>query len=229
MPRRKTAKPKRFKRKRTYKKRRYGMFVPQAHLPLGQSQLVRHRYLENLGLNTNSGVATTYTFLLNSAYDPNHTGTGHQPLGYDQMAAIFQKYTVVGARVNVRVWNRDADEYVGFAIYFSEHASPLSSGIQGLLEQGALKYVILPPSTTGGGGRSHTFSAKVSMKKFFKVSNIMDSDDCRGTSTSNSVRPCFMHLIMWQPDGGLSNATGSAYVMIDQATVWSGPNTLGQS
>jgi len=206
------------------------MFAPQAHLPLGQSQLVRHRYNEGIRMNTNAGVASTYTFMLNSVYDPNHTGTGHQPIGFDQMAAIFQKYYVVGARVNLRVWNRDTDEYVGFAIYFSEHANPLGTvGIQGLLEQGALKYVILPPNTTGGGGVCKQMNAKISMKKFFHVKDYIDNSQFQGTDVSSPVRPCFMHVILWQPDGGVTAASASFELTLDQATVWVGPKHLQQS
>lgn len=35
-----------------------------------------------------------YLFNLNSLFDPNQTGTGHQPLGFDQIKAMYQKYRV---------------------------------------------------------------------------------------------------------------------------------------
>jgi len=37
-----------------------------------------------------------YVFNLNSVYDPNRTGTGHQPYGYDQLAALYNRYRVIG-------------------------------------------------------------------------------------------------------------------------------------
>lgn len=38
----------------------------------------------------------------NSIYDPDFTGTGHQPLGHDQYSSFYHKYCVVGAYVTVR-------------------------------------------------------------------------------------------------------------------------------
>lgn len=234
MARRKTTKKPMAKKKRVYRKRRqykkksYPMFTPQAHLPLGQSQMVRHRYLENLQLSTALGTPVAYTFQINGMYDPNISGSGHQPLGYDQMSAIFQAYTVVGARVSFTCWNRDSDEFLGFGIYFSEHGNPLATlGIQGLLEQGASKWVILPPAAQSQGPR--TLTAKISTKKFFKVNNIMDDEESRGTTTSNPSRPLFMHVFVWQPDGGSTSAGGSFYMTLDQVAVWNRPNSMAQS
>lgn len=41
-----------------------------------------------------AGSVATYLFNLNSLYDPNRTGTGHQPYGFDQLAAWYQRYRV---------------------------------------------------------------------------------------------------------------------------------------
>lgn len=214
-------------KKRVYKSvRRLPMFTPKSHIPFGQSQKVKHRYLENYQLQTSVGAPAVYTFAVNSLYDPNYTGTGHQPMGFDQMAAIFQSYTVVGVNASIKVWNRDADEFIGFAIYFSEFAT-ISIGIQGLLEQGALKYHVLPPAGINPAVR--TLKAGISVKKFFKVNNIMDDDLCRGTTTSSPSRLLYMHVIMWQPDGGSTSAGGSFYLTLDQLAIWHRPNTMAQS
>jgi hypothetical protein len=39
---------------------------------------------------------------LNSLVDPNATGTGHQPYGFDQLAAIYAKYRVLNCHVELR-------------------------------------------------------------------------------------------------------------------------------
>jgi len=48
--------------------------------------------------------ATTdlYTFRLNSTFDPDLTGTGHQPLGRDQLASVlYNRYRVLSAKAHV--------------------------------------------------------------------------------------------------------------------------------
>lgn len=51
-----------------------------------------------------SPAATTdfYTFRLNSTFDPDLTGVGHQPLGRDQLAGVlYNRYRVHGVKVSV--------------------------------------------------------------------------------------------------------------------------------
>lgn len=218
-------------RKRYYKKKGVkAMFKINLHLPFGQSQKINHRYLENIQLVTNLGNPAIYSFRLNSLYDPNYTGAGHQPIGFDQLTPIFNSYTVIGARANIKVWNRNASEFQGWGAYLSEDSNALApNGIQGMLEQGALKYVILPPGGTGSNPQVRNISFRVSMKKFLKVSNIMDAEELRGSATTNPNRVLYLHVIMWQPDGGATNIGGSFYLTLDQLSVWNRPINVPQS
>lgn len=60
--------------------------------------IIRLPYAELL--NRTPGTATDeYQFNLNSLFDPNRTGTGHQPLGFDQWATFYNRYRVLGVDV----------------------------------------------------------------------------------------------------------------------------------
>jgi len=59
------------------------------------------RYVETLTLTTGSTVASKI-FRLNSCFDPNYSDTGHQPLYYDQLQAIYGRYQVLGAKMTVQ-------------------------------------------------------------------------------------------------------------------------------
>lgn len=48
-----------------------------------------------------SYTGSQYVFRLNSLYDPDLTGTGHQPYGFDQYAALFNRYKVDKVTVDV--------------------------------------------------------------------------------------------------------------------------------
>lgn len=43
----------------------------------------------------------SWKFNLNSLYDPNRTGTGHQPYGFDQLAGLYNRYRVVSCSYTV--------------------------------------------------------------------------------------------------------------------------------
>lgn len=46
-----------------------------------------------------------YTFAGNSLFDPNVTGTGHQPMYFDQYAALYARYRVVASSFKIDVIN----------------------------------------------------------------------------------------------------------------------------
>ena len=53
--------------------------------------------------NVDIGVGSTGVQLVrcNSLYDPDFTGVGGQPRGFDQYAALYDQYTVINARIKV--------------------------------------------------------------------------------------------------------------------------------
>jgi hypothetical protein len=75
-------------------------FSPDPFPPSVRKQL---RYCENyqLAVGTAGICGTEVTLALNSLYDPNLSGTGHQPYGFDQMAALYTKYRVDSVNVKV--------------------------------------------------------------------------------------------------------------------------------
>lgn len=49
--------------------------------------------------------AGQYTFRGNSCYDPDYTSAGHQPLYFDQYAAIYTKYLVMASSIKLSMMN----------------------------------------------------------------------------------------------------------------------------
>jgi hypothetical protein len=59
------------------------------------------KYVETLDVNLSANIVTSYEFRTNSVYDPNYTGGGHQPLGFDEISTFYNKYRVLGFRYHV--------------------------------------------------------------------------------------------------------------------------------
>jgi len=66
---------------------------------------VKLKYVEELNLTDIVGTNIYYSFRGNSLWDPNLTGSGHQPLFFDQYAAIYQRYKVFASKITVLVTN----------------------------------------------------------------------------------------------------------------------------
>lgn len=59
------------------------------------------KYNQTISFTVASAAAGQNVFKLNGMFDPDTTGTGHQPYGFDQMLNIYQRYVVLRTRVIV--------------------------------------------------------------------------------------------------------------------------------
>lgn len=58
-------------------------------------------YADQFDITLVADVLNTYTFNANGLFDPDQTGAGHQPLGFDQLAAQYAKYRVLSVAYHV--------------------------------------------------------------------------------------------------------------------------------
>lgn len=74
-------------------------------MPLTYRSTFRYREQVNFSAVTTPQV---YVFRLNSPYDPNQTGTGSQPVGWDEMLTFYEQSLCVGSRVEIDLTNTGA-------------------------------------------------------------------------------------------------------------------------
>ena len=86
--------------------------------------MVVMNYREFFNMTNVSGVGTQ-VFSMNSIFDPNVTGGGHQPLGHDQWANFYSNYEVKSSRITINILPLDTN-VCRFSIFPSE--SSTSSG-----------------------------------------------------------------------------------------------------
>lgn len=72
------------------------------------------KYSENLQPTTTS--LYEYTFNLNSLFDPNRTGVGHQPMGYDQLTPLYGRYRVYRVWYDITWINANSDPSIIIAV-----------------------------------------------------------------------------------------------------------------
>lgn len=97
------------RRKKTYRKRRT-VNVNRALQPFSQRYLCKLKYSGNFN-HTPASPNIPYQFNLNSLYDPDATGTGHQPYGFDQLATMYGRYRVYAVKWHARVQAFNAANY----------------------------------------------------------------------------------------------------------------------
>jgi len=78
--------------------------VGRALNPISQNYVCKLKYCSAVVTNN----AGQYVFNLNSLFDPDLTGVGHQPYGYDQLAVLYNRYRVIGTSWHVTCLKQSA-------------------------------------------------------------------------------------------------------------------------
>ncbi len=107
-------------------------------VPLGvpNEKWVRLRYVDEITINAGvSGIAFHY-FRANSMFDPDLTGTGHQPRNWDQFNIPYQHYTVYGSKITATAITSGAANVVGgiMGIFLDDNATFGFVDASGVLE-----------------------------------------------------------------------------------------------
>ncbi len=178
-------------------------------LPVGgypKSMLMRLRYVTSVAVDCPAGSMADHLFRCNGMYDPDQTGIGHQPLGFDQAMAIYDHYTVVGAKIKVSLQNSlDQDQVQAltpgaWGLLVTDSNQGINSrytSTENLLEniettKGMVRYTQATQSTVAL--KKPVLSRNFSAKKFFGVSKIVGDDLYRGTNASNPQEEAFFRV-----------------------------------
>ena len=74
------------------------------------------RYSDQIVLDANTSSPARHHFRGTSVYDPDYTGTGHQPYGFDQYSRLYNHYIVDKAIITIRNASMGVNCVVGISL-----------------------------------------------------------------------------------------------------------------
>jgi len=75
--------------------------VPRDKLGFATSMVSTLRYTERIEFSPSGITTQAYTFRANDLRDPNSTGVGGQPLGFDQLMELYNNFTVTDSKIMI--------------------------------------------------------------------------------------------------------------------------------
>jgi len=219
---------KRFKRNTLSMKANYSGFP--------NNRIVRIRYAERIPMAPTVGFSSTFhNMRANSCFDPNATGTGHQPLGFDQYSIFYNHYVVLGSKITVRWIAENPDSNDRNAILCGvkltddpTSIAPSGSNFDNLSERGMSYRIMIPNDQNVMTVRT---GAKFSAKKFFNVKDVKDNVPRLGAAvTGNPPEEALYQLWFCSAnDAAVSGVIMQAFVTIDYIVQFSEPKDIPQS
>lgn len=135
----------------------------------------------------------SYTMLCNGMYDPNNTGTGHQPMYFDQLMAIYDHYHVIHSKCT---WTITGSVNAYFCAFIDDDTSITTTTWPSAAERPGCNVKAFMP----GGQAPLTFTQYWSADKAFGKGSLVDPE-LQGTSTADPLEIQTFNLFVFEPTG----------------------------
>lgn len=225
MPKRSRNAKRTFKRRQRRRKRR-GTVMLKNFLPT--SRVIKQRYSTFITIDAPATTIASHAFRANDVYDPDYTGSGHQPLYFDELMELYNHFCVLGSKLSIKCinYNTAASDSIVLGLTHTGGTSPGGTLKSTMIENGKSQFIIVEPQTRGKG--KGLLSRKFSTKKFFKT-NPKDRSDLRGDVSNSPSEQAYFHI--WVAGLNPSDNPGpvSIEVTIDYITLYTEPKTLAPS
>lgn len=194
--------------------------------PLAMRQIVKMRYSEDVNISAGATLGA-YDFRANSIFDPNLTGTGHQPLGHDQWSVFYDHYVVLGAKCRVTLTQSSTagSDIAFFSLCLQDTSNTMISQSQ-IREQPRTAWTLV--TSPYAGQSSRTLAKNFSAKRFFGAKSVITWDKLGAQFGANPTEDALFR-IFFQNMSGLSAISLVANVTIDYIVMLSEPKILPQS
>lgn len=192
-------------------------------LPKVKSNLL---YATTLDLNPGvGGLAAVHVFSANGLYDPDITGVGHQPRGFDQLIALYDHYVVIAAKLTWKFGTTNASVYDQIACISVQDDTTGSSNLLDNTERAVSCIEVMP---AGASGDTKSLMLGVNPAAFLGRSKPLSDPQLKGSSSANPTEGAFFHLAV-APMQAVDAATVNSYVIIEYTAIFIEPKAVASS
>jgi len=162
------------------------------------AMFVKLKYVDRVPISSVAVSYAPYVFRGNSVFDPDQSLGGHQPLYYDQYAAIYEKYRVIGSSIRLDVINTSGASALYYVCEPNTDVSTYTSVPQ-LLEQSRAYSPKIVPIAQRVPSRFTRYATTRGVLGLTKAQS-MDDDYC-STVGANPTQQWFWNLLFQSMDG----------------------------
>lgn len=184
------------------------------------------KYCEGaISINPTVGSSNAYVFRCNDLYDPNFTGVGHQPTGFDQMMALYNKFVVYASKIKVIGFAPDGetlDLVVGVAI---RDDTTVTTTLEEYMEQANTDWAVVP----GGAGAS-PFAVKTAFDlSLWSNTSVKTNDLLHGVASAGPSKLWYYHVFYGATGPSEDPSSVKATIEIEYKVKFFEPKSLAVS
>lgn len=183
-------------------------------------------YATNLDLNPGvGGAAAVHVFSCNGLYDPDISGVGHQPRGFDQLMELYDHYVVIAAKLTWHFGTTNASTYDQLACISVQDDTGTSADMRDNTERAVS---IIQAFPAGASGDTKSLSLGVNPNAFLGRGNPLSDSQLKGSSSANPSEQAFFHCAV-APLQAVDAATVNSYVVIEYTAIFIEPKDVALS
>lgn len=195
-------------------------------MPLFPASVVKRlRYSTNVALSSTAGAVATNVFRANDLFDPEFTGTGHQPMGFDQMMTFFNHFVVLKARLICTFVNTVASTPT--VCIRQDGDSSAITVIDRIIELGGVVMDVLQSKNTYGSSATLELDLDIAKLQGVSQAAITSDPSLQGNAAASPAEVTYFHVAMWDT----STTTGGCIVnvVLEQTAVFLEPRDITES
>jgi len=189
--------------------------LPRLQTGFPKQLMITHRYVDTFVLATSSSLIGKYVFSANGLFDCNISGTGHQPMYFDQQTGIYNHYVVVRSKIKVYASSAaSAGVPTMLCILGNDDPTTTPVSMEGVRENAnaSLMKMIVPDQ-----GSSVILTASYDANQIFGPS-ALSQDSLEGTAAANPTEGYF--FVVCQQGIPVTGTTINYFVEIEYQALW---------
>lgn len=173
-----------------------------------------------------AGSGASQSFAINNVFDPDFSGVGAQPLGFDQFAQFYGRYRVTRIMIEASFANSSTSPIV-VGMYASAQSTLPANPLAWTVQPRSVKAVQLGGSSSGPSVA--VLRASWNLWDVFGVtkSEYMDEMDFAATFSGGPARQAYLHCFI--VGGGVAVQTSRLFARLYYSVEMSQPVALGLS
>lgn len=188
-----------------------------------KQMIMSHKYCEDVSFASTLGGIGKYKFCCNGIFDPNLTGSGHQPFGTDQNYLLYNHSFVLSSKIKFTILPQVGAASFAYGIMIDDDTTNTFTVYDQIAEQSLSKVRYCPANNSS----PRTLTMNWNAKKIFG-GDILDNTSLKGTSTANPSEQS-IYTIFIQSADGITTVTTQLMVEIIYTVQWLELKDLAQS
>lgn len=175
---------------------------------------LKYSQLNSLGP---SAAPTAQVFAVNSAFDPDSSGSGHQPSFFDTYAAIYSRYYVEAFQATFEIVNESSTTPIIWSVAYSDNSSPSGTTVEQI---GESKYALTGILGTSQGPSMEKITLPwMTSAQLNGQPRVIDESEESAAVTANPADVVFAYVKVAADDGSTS-ITARCRTVITQRVVF---------